>query len=329
MDFQANFFNSYELKTDEITSEDPLDYLRCIVPMKPMLNAFKNTNSLEKNVVTCKIEYEVDADNLILKFRYKYDIIKTHIINLLDGEMIQKLQLPTGYPNSFSSTSSTFHHALQNFQITDSEISFEVNPFKLIIRNYMKNEIQSGQIRSQITIHSTDFHSYQIKDGTEIRFSQKYFRAAIGFAESFHLEVGTNFDRCGKPMILTLKNGTTFDARFILSTLKLNETQQSMDQTTVNRVSKKRKIVQQPEESALDIITGGSDWAEISQAMLNDDDFEEILSQSKQNTNKLSELKKRTTPKVLKPEVRNVFKRCWEATFDPDTEWTKLAEDSD
>lgn len=48
VDFTPAFFQFYEVQDVE---EEQRDCLKCKLPMKAMLNAFKNTSNLEKNVI--------------------------------------------------------------------------------------------------------------------------------------------------------------------------------------------------------------------------------------------------------------------------------------
>lgn len=53
-------------------------------------------------------------------------------------------------------------------------------------------------IRSQVTLNSIDFYTFNIEDETCITFSLKVFKAAVHFAESLSLNVILTFRTTGK-----------------------------------------------------------------------------------------------------------------------------------
>lgn len=60
----------------------------------------------------------------------------------------------------------------------------------------MQNALKT--IRTQVTLNSTEFATYKVQEDTEVTFSLRPFRAAINFAEAFHLNVTIKFSTPGK-----------------------------------------------------------------------------------------------------------------------------------
>ncbi|KAI4454433.1 dna repair protein rad9 [Holotrichia oblita] len=216
-DFQSVFFSSYEIGNNR--SVDTSDALTCKLHIKAMLNIFKLKGPKEKNIDWCKIEFENDPTRILLKLKYKQDIIVNHSIRLIDMEYISVAYDKDKMPNKINTAGSFYGQILTNFQLSDEDMSLEIKRNKVTIRNYdVASDNVGNRIRSQVVLNSKEFTLYQINQECNITMCFKPFRAAVAFAEAFTLPILMNVDSGGKPVIMTIKNAI-FEANFILSTL--------------------------------------------------------------------------------------------------------------
>lgn len=147
----------------------------------------------------CKIELQQNATKILFKFRYKHDVSKTQSLWLLDGESVQIVYNNPVVPNVMTAPASLYTQTLSNFQLSDEEVSFEVNSQKMILRNYIEGESSAiSHVRSQLSLNPREFDMYKIGEDTSITFSLKPFRAAMNFADYFHLGVTISFQAPGK-----------------------------------------------------------------------------------------------------------------------------------
>ncbi|KRT81482.1 hypothetical protein AMK59_5453, partial [Oryctes borbonicus] len=224
--FQNIFFSTYELENKQC-STDTSAALTCKLYIKAMLNIFKAKGLKEKNIDWCKIEFEDDPTKMLLKLKYKQDVVINHTIKLIDMEFVSVTYDKDKMPNQINSTGSFFGHVLTNFQTSDEDMSLDVKTNGVTVRNYdvACNNI-GKRIRSQLVLNSNEFILYRIGEECNITMSFKPFRAAVAFAETFTLPIIMNFDTGGKPVIVTIRS-PIFEANFVLSTIAPDGSTQS------------------------------------------------------------------------------------------------------
>ncbi|KAI4454434.1 dna repair protein rad9 [Holotrichia oblita] len=127
-DFQSVFFSSYEIGNNR--SVDTSDALTCKLHIKAMLNIFKLKGPKEKNIDWCKIEFENDPTRILLKLKYKQDIIVNHSIRLIDMEYISVAYDKDKMPNKINTAGSFYGQILTNFQLSDEDMSLELQGTK-------------------------------------------------------------------------------------------------------------------------------------------------------------------------------------------------------
>lgn len=92
-----------------------------------------------------------------------------------------------------------YTQALSNFQTSDGEVSFDVSPQKIVLRNYIEGEVTKiNNVRSQLSLSPAEFTVYKIYKSATVTFALKSFRAAIHFAETFNLGISLTFQQPGK-----------------------------------------------------------------------------------------------------------------------------------
>lgn len=79
---------------------------------------------------------ETDSSKIIFKFRYKHDLTVVHVLNLIDYESLSVSYDINDRVNSISASRQLFTHVLHNFQLTDTDMSFEIMKNKMVVRNY-------------------------------------------------------------------------------------------------------------------------------------------------------------------------------------------------
>lgn len=77
-----------------------------------------------------------NSTKIIFKFRYKHDLTVVHALNLIDYESLSVSYDIDDRVNSVSASGQLFTHVLHNFQLTDTDMSFEILKNKMVVRNY-------------------------------------------------------------------------------------------------------------------------------------------------------------------------------------------------
>ncbi|XP_076660610.1 cell cycle checkpoint control protein Rad9 isoform X3 [Halictus rubicundus] len=201
---------------------------------------FKTPNLIDKQVETCHIRLEPDASEILFILKYKNSIIKTHLLPILDCEILQTAYDKDCATNQFSSQPRVLGDAMQNFHQNLIEITLEASSQKLLLRNYIDDTSGlSNTTRTQLALGRGEFDRYDIKTDTSITFCMKEFKAFLNFAESVMIPVGIYFEQAGKPVIFGLKN-PSFDGNLVLSTLS-SGTDSQTDSTISGRQEKSVK----------------------------------------------------------------------------------------
>ncbi|XP_017881654.1 cell cycle checkpoint control protein RAD9A [Ceratina calcarata] len=195
------------------------DALKCKISMRSAMAVFKSINVIDKQVETCHIKLEPNASEIIFILKYKNSIIKTHLLPILDCEILQ-----TGYDkdsasNKLSFQAQVFGDAIQNFHQQLVEITLEVAAQKLLLRNYVDDTTGlSNTTRTQLVLAKGEFNRYDVSSETAITFCMKEFKSILSFAETVGASVSIYFGAAGRPAIFALKH-PSFETNLVLSTL--------------------------------------------------------------------------------------------------------------
>ncbi|XP_076303368.1 cell cycle checkpoint control protein Rad9 isoform X2 [Lasioglossum baleicum] len=204
------------------------------------MTVFKTPNTIDKQVETCHIRLEPDASEILFILKYKNSIIKTHLLPILDCEILQTAYDKDCATNQFSSQARVLGDAVQNFHQNLIEITLEASSQKLLLRNYVDDTSGlSNTTRTQLALGKGEFDRYDIETDTSITFCMKEFKAFLNFAETAMLPIGIYFEQAGKPVIFGLKN-PSFDGNLVLSTLS-SGTDSQTDSTVTARQEKSVK----------------------------------------------------------------------------------------
>nr|CAI5848698.1 unnamed protein product [Callosobruchus analis] len=215
--FLDSFFSSYVV--DKNALNDQNEAVTCKIHMKTILPLFKGIH-LDKKLDFIKLLYEANSDKITLKMKYKCDdIVMTHNLNLMDPAMLTIDVQPDSGCNNILTTSTCFTQLLGMFSSSDDEITLEISKTKMVARNYCTGApVKPKHVRSQVNLNGSEFSIFQINAETTVNFSLKPFRTAIQFAEGLNMNIGLNFDKGGRPLIIIMKN-PTFEVIFIVATL--------------------------------------------------------------------------------------------------------------
>ncbi|XP_076660605.1 cell cycle checkpoint control protein Rad9 isoform X2 [Halictus rubicundus] len=122
------------------------DALKCKISMRSAMMVFKTPNLIDKQVETCHIRLEPDASEILFILKYKNSIIKTHLLPILDCEILQTAYDKDCATNQFSSQPRVLGDAMQNFHQNLIEITLEASSQKLLLRNYIDDTSESVMI---------------------------------------------------------------------------------------------------------------------------------------------------------------------------------------
>ncbi|XP_078036615.1 cell cycle checkpoint control protein Rad9 [Augochlora pura] len=216
------------------------DALKCKISMRSAMMVFKTPNLIEKQVETCHIRLEPDASEIVFILKYKNSIIKTHLLPILDCEVLQTAYNKDSATNQFSSQPRVLGDAMLNFHQNIIEITLEVSNQKLLLRNYVDDTSGlSNTTRTQLALGRGEFDRYDINTDTSITFCMKEFKAILNFAEITLMPISIYFEQAGKPVIFGIKHAS-FDGSLILSTLSTGADSQT-ETTVIGRQERSTK----------------------------------------------------------------------------------------
>ncbi|XP_014471766.1 PREDICTED: cell cycle checkpoint control protein RAD9A [Dinoponera quadriceps] len=212
--FHKNFFSYYAL--GDLEKEEAQ---KCKISMRSAMTLFKSAHAMDKHVETCHINLEPNACSLEFILKYRNGINKSHLSPILDDEKLQASYTKIGMKNELMSRARTLVDALQNFQSNLIEITLEVTPQKLLLRNYVDDTSGlQNTTRTQLVLSVGEFDRYIVENETVVTFCLKEFRAFLTFSESVGASVSAHFETAGKPVLFALKNHS-LEVNLLLSTL--------------------------------------------------------------------------------------------------------------
>ncbi|XP_003706330.2 cell cycle checkpoint control protein Rad9 [Megachile rotundata] len=217
------------------------DALKCKISMRSAMTVFKSPNTMDRQIETCHIKLEPDASEILFILKYKNSINKTHLLPILDCEVLQTAYDKDCATNKLLTQARVLGDALHNFHQQLMEITLEVSAQKLLLRNYVDDTSGlSNTTRTQLALGKGEFDRYDINSETSITFCMKEFKSLLTFAELVGVPIGTYFEGAGRPVIFALKN-PSFEANLVLSTVSADtdsQTETTLDgkqEKSVNR----------------------------------------------------------------------------------------------
>lgn len=250
--FSESYFSYYTYGNLE---ED--DALRCQVTMRSAMAVFKAPSTLDRQVENCLINLDAKSCKLVFVLKYRNGITKTHFLPIIDCQILQAAFSQKSAPNQLTAHHKVMADAMLNFQPGLIEITLEVTPQKVLLRNYLDDTSDLSKItRTQLALGVGEFDQYKIGTDTSITFCVKEFKAVLNFAEAVSLPVSVHFETAGKPVIFIIKS-SSFESNIVLSTLNPDSDSQS-EATTVHtrnrtipkKSTAKKRISKKPIEPA-------------------------------------------------------------------------------
>ncbi|XP_051158632.1 cell cycle checkpoint control protein RAD9A [Leptopilina boulardi] len=230
-----NYFSYYTF--GDLQDEDTL---KCKISMRCAIGVFKAPHVMDKVLETCHIKLDPNASIICFILKYKNSIIKTHRLPILDCETIKAAYKKDGLPNQLSAQAKVLLDVTQNFPQNMIEITLEVTPQKVLLRNYVDETTHlSHGTRTQIVLGVGEFDHYTIGSNANVTFCLKELRAILAFAEIVNLPINVNFEDAGRPVVFVLKN-PSFEANLVLSTLNPEVENQTLPSPSVNVGLKKK-----------------------------------------------------------------------------------------
>ncbi|XP_029721262.2 cell cycle checkpoint control protein RAD9A [Aedes albopictus] len=213
-------------------ANDRFEENNCKVSIKPMLKIFKRLGTIQ----ICKIWIQVNRKKIVFQFQCKSDILKTHIIPLLEHEHINSLRLPESFANKVVGDHKVFNKVLMHFHRNVKEVTFDVKSDETVVSNYIENTSRDRTtMRSSLSIESTAFKLYDLESPSSITFCYKEFKAMANYAEQNHMTVEMNFDQAGGPLMIRMKKDDVLQIRFIMGTMRPRLEKQNRSVQRANR----------------------------------------------------------------------------------------------
>lgn len=224
---QMNYFISFQQGANDRFEEN-----NCKVSIKPVLKIFK---SLAK-INTCKIWLEVARMKIIFQFQCKSNILKTHIISLLEHDSLKSLRLPKEFPNKIVGDNKIFGNILVHFHSSIEEITIDAKADETIVSNHIENKSANRTcMRSTLSLASSAFRVYELDAPSNVTFCYKEFKAMAHYAEHNRILVEMNFAQAGDPILIRMKKDDVIHIHFILGTMRPRLAQQNRSIQRANR----------------------------------------------------------------------------------------------
>uniref|UniRef100_A0A8D8DMC7 Cell cycle checkpoint control protein RAD9A n=1 Tax=Culex pipiens TaxID=7175 RepID=A0A8D8DMC7_CULPI len=257
--FHTSFFISFRQGANDRFEEN-----NCKISIKPLLRIFKSLAKIQ----LCKIWLQLDRMKIIFQFKCKSDVLKTHIITLLEHEHVNALRLPEDFPNKIVGDHKIFSNILVHFHNSIDEITFNTEAEKIVVTNYIEDTTKERTaMRSTFTVENTAFRLYQLESPSNITFCYKEFKAMAYFAEHNRMVVEMNFDQAGTPIMIRMKKENVLSINFIIGTMrprlaKENRSVQRANRKLMDNSKHKQTSVRQVDSERID--TCNSSFSQVS-----------------------------------------------------------------
>nr|DBA15505.1 TPA: hypothetical protein GDO54_004705 [Pyxicephalus adspersus] len=187
--------------------------------MKSVISVFRSLPSLEKTVEKCLISLNTNSSRLVIQLFCKYGVTKTHNLSYQDCESLQALYNTDTCPNVLRAPARLLSDAVVHFPLTLSEVTLMASPGKVILKNYVEDEVDPNKaMLTELSLSREEFLEYQLQKLDPITFCLREFRGLLGFAESSGLPISIHFDCAGCPAVFSVDD-TVLEAHFVLATL--------------------------------------------------------------------------------------------------------------
>ncbi|XP_065054212.1 cell cycle checkpoint control protein RAD9A-like [Rhopilema esculentum] len=219
--FNESFFHEFNIKISNSNgSKEDEEVERFKISMKSCLGVFKSLNTIEKNVDTCRLEYDEKNSRIVFQLFCKHGIVKTHNLTFQESESLQAVFSKDLCPNLIITSAKVLIDTAANFPNSCEEVTFCCTPESLTIKNYIEDEPDPSKIvHTEMRLHPGEFENYRIGVDADITFCLKEARAILAFSDFAAQPVNIHFAAPGKPVVFSLDGDSLYLADFVLATL--------------------------------------------------------------------------------------------------------------
>lgn len=319
--FKLDFFEVFVEKMDddlakindsnpELSSQNPS---KCRIPMKSILMVFRSISVLDRTVESCIIHVQPNDEKVKIELNCRYSVQKVYIIPFIECETLKAEYDSTPGANTFTCQSKVMTEAALNFLKNQEEVTIIATPQSFVMKNFLEpGEPSKGAVHTELTMHPNEFEAFCVQENTTVTFCLKELRSFLAFADAFAFPLTAAYGEDGSPIIFSLNNENMLEGSLVMATLatppeslRQNAGETSMSQTsnstfrdTEDLVNPRRSFTpQEPRVSTMEIDAPLPHFSE---------SFDEPQLEATQVTD----------PPPSK-KARYLFKRCFEATFNP------------
>jgi len=216
------FFEDYSL-------EDNIER-KFAVKLKSCQAVFRQFDTVER----CIFRLDEIQERVIFELICKHGIRKVYKLTYEVIEPIQALYNKDNAVNSMIFAPRKLMECVGNFQTQVEEISLSVSKDSILLQSFAdeaapKTKAKLQELKTRLTLDVGDFESYDISLPTCLTFCLKEFKAILTFCDAAGQSISMNFEKSGRPVLLSVKYFGVFEADFVLATLLDNSSQQSTD----------------------------------------------------------------------------------------------------
>lgn len=239
--FKENFFVEYSQECEQIDSSNPGELLKCKLSMKSVLAIFKSLATIEKTVEHCKVEFKPTDCRLVFMLYCRHGIVKTHNLTYQECESLQAVFSKELCPNLIQTQAKVLQDTVSNFPNSCEEISLQVCPDALKMKNYVGDEPDlSKVVYTEMSLVPEEFDNFQIGVDTVVTFCLKELRAVLAFSEFVNQPISLHFGDTGQPIVFALDSDATYCGDFVMATLSESDmlSQQTNNEATTATTAK-------------------------------------------------------------------------------------------
>jgi len=319
-----NFANSFFSSVDRGSGDDVGEEGRCKVMVRSLLLAFRSLAVLEKTVESCSIETGAGQSKLVVGLNCRHSVAKQFSMALVECDTLRAVYDLDSCCNTWTIQAKVLQEANGNFLATQEEVSMQVGPDFFRLKNYSEEYDEKKQVHTELSMHPGEFETFSIGLETTVTFCLKELRSLIAFAEFLQLPITATFTSGGQPLVLTVSQPSPtqpVSCVFVLATLA----EHSSVETAVSRVATTPAAKQRPSNNANLLppkqmaVDPAAPPGRANSTQLPDESV--CVGPPPPGSPDLSTIAGpemvQGTPPPAKKKRHMLFRRCFEATFNP------------
>jgi len=193
---------------------------RCKVMVRSLLLAFRSLSVLEKTIESCSLETGILEDSLLISLHCRHRVDKQLKVGLVECEAVRAVYSTEGATNSWTVQARVLQEANGNFLATQEEVTMHVTAATVRMNNFAEECADEKKlVHTELSMQSGEFETYSVTTDTSLTFCLKELKSLIGFAEYLGLTISASFTVGGQPLILTASCGPQLSCVYVLATL--------------------------------------------------------------------------------------------------------------